>query len=383
MLHAVLRRAVFAVAVVPVLFSPEAVRARDLPVEGGPGGGAFRLDCSPSQLLSGFDFRAGAFVDAIAPRCSTLIIAQRIFGPPTALMMKGGKGGGRTSRECDRSDYIAGIKFGFTRDGDAPKYVDFVELICRDIATGVETRVCLDTGDRCPDSHPARPSLRAAVQRCADNEAAAGIVGRYGIYVDALGLICVPKPAAMLPQTSGGGGQTQPNPNFVVPPQWRDMLAAHNDRRKQHCVPPLQWSRHLAIHAQSWADKCTNTHSGQGNGENLATFAQWSFDPRDPKKEVDTLRMTNRQVFEQAWYCEVKQYNFDRPALAGGFTQNCAPPTNGHFTQVVWKSTRFVGCGVKVCQINGHATHYWVCQYSPGGNDPARLAENVLRPTCH
>ena len=185
-------------------FAVPAAQARDIPLAGGPGGGSFRSDCR-GGFLAGFNFRAGAFVDAIAPKCASFIDAQQQFGPRSALMLKGGTGGGPASRECDRTSYVVGIKFGFTRDGDAPKYVDYVELICKPIATGQETRVCLDTGNGCPDAHPERPSLRAATQRCSDGEAATGIHGRSGVYVDALGLICGPKPAAM--QSPGTGSR--------------------------------------------------------------------------------------------------------------------------------------------------------------------------------
>lgn len=37
----------------------------------------------------------------------------------------------------------------------------------------------------------------------------------------------------------------------------------------------------------------------------------------------------------------------------------------GHYTQIVWHSTRFVGCGVSEC---GDDRALWVCQYYPAGN---------------
>jgi hypothetical protein len=170
-----------------------------------------------------------------------------------------------------------------------------------------------------------------------------------------------------------------------APPEWTDMLAAHNEKRRLHCVPPLAWDHNLQKSAQDFANKCIiGRHSNSGPGENLADFASWTIDAK--RKETPTLpALTNRQAFERAWYCEVKQYNFNAPVWVGGFTQNCAPPTNGHFTQVVWKATKFMGCGHATCTINGHKGTHWVCQYSPGvtnANDPRVLRENVLRPTC-
>ena len=48
------------------------------------------------------------------------------------------------------------------------------------------------------------------------------------------------------------------------------------------------------------------------------------------------------------------------------------PGTEG-YTQVVWKSTERLGCGVK--------GSYMVCRYEPAGNIPGEYEENVL-PTA-
>ena len=55
------------------------------------------------------------------------------------------------------------------------------------------------------------------------------------------------------------------------------------------------------------------------------------------------------------WYAEVNDpgYDFEMP----GFHQN---PGTGHFTQIVWKDTKKVGCGV--------AGSFAVCRYQPAGN---------------
>jgi hypothetical protein len=47
----------------------------------------------------------------------------------------------------------------------------------------------------------------------------------------------------------------------------------------------------------------------------------------------------------------------------GVLTQENWYPT-GHYTQVVWKTTTEIGCGM----ATGSANDYLVCQYSPGGN---------------
>ena len=62
------------------------------------------------------------------------------------------------------------------------------------------------------------------------------------------------------------------------------------------------------------------------------------------------------------WYNEVDDpgYDFSNPGWDYG---------TGHFTQVVWKGTTEVGCGV----ANG-----WVCcRYYPPGNYMGQFPENV------
>ena len=154
-----------------------------------------------------------------------------------------------------------------------------------------------------------------------------------------------------------------------VPAEWADMLNAHNDKRKLHCVAALQWSADLAAKAQAWANKCTNTHEGTG-GENLAFFYP--------------AGQSNTTAFQNSWYCEVKWYDFNNPKIVGGFKNGCDAPVNGHFTQVVWKGTTQLGCGKQTCTINGQTGTYWVCKYSPAGNfnDTNSLQANVLPPKC-
>lgn len=62
------------------------------------------------------------------------------------------------------------------------------------------------------------------------------------------------------------------------------------------------------------------------------------------------------------WYNEVEYYDFNTP---GGFFS-----ATGHFTQVVWKGTTKLGCGL--------SGDYVVCRYSERGNLLGAFEENVL-----
>ena len=139
----------------------------------------------------------------------------------------------------------------------------------------------------------------------------------------------------------------------------RALLDAHNRLRAQHCAPPLAWSQKVAASAQKWADTlrdrgCQFAHSGGVYGENLAAGTQGIMDAA---------------AVVGMWYDEVKHFNFRR----GGFSMK-----TGHFTQVVWRSTKTLGCGRVQC--NG--LDLWVCQYDPPGNVEGQYRENVLPTGC-
>jgi uncharacterized protein YkwD len=126
------------------------------------------------------------------------------------------------------------------------------------------------------------------------------------------------------------------------------MVAAHNQARHAVGVPDLQWSTQLARTARSWAERlqgegCQMRHSGaEGIGENLA----WSAGRRLSVSDVVGL-----------WVSEARAFN----AATGA----CAPGAAcGHYTQIVWRGTRFVGCGMARCG----GSEVWVCNYSPPGN---------------
>jgi len=91
-----------------------------------------------------------------------------------------------------------------------------------------------------------------------------------------------------------------------------------------------------------------------------------------------------------AWADESQYYDFDIPT---GFSEK-----TGHFTQLVWKSTTEIGCGVTNCppiedsggdgdQENAAQGWYVVCEYYPPGNvvgdDNTWFEQNVDPPVNH
>ena len=173
---------------------------------------------------------------------------------------------------------------------------------------------------------------------------------------------------------------TPPIASNQVPPEWSDMLNAHNNTRAGHCAAPLTWNAQLAAQAQAYANQCTTGVHGS-SGENLAVFTTI-----DGSGKPVLPAVSNAAAYQNAWACEENNYSFDNPVFAGGFTKSCAKPVNGHFTQVVWRDTTQLGCGKATCNVGGVPSTFWVCRYLPPGNanatDPNVLKAEVQRPPC-
>jgi len=138
---------------------------------------------------------------------------------------------------------------------------------------------------------------------------------------------------------------------------WQAVLDLHNALRANAtpaAVPalaPLQWNAGVATVAQAYADRCLWTHSGtSGLGENLYARSGWS--------DAETAAVTS-------WGGEQIHYNHA--------TNNCASGRQcGHYTQIVWRSTNELGCGIRRCSSGSPwgsgAWTFVVCNYRPPGN---------------
>lgn len=134
----------------------------------------------------------------------------------------------------------------------------------------------------------------------------------------------------------------------------QEVLSSHNKFRANHHAPKLVWDDELAAYAERYASKCKFAHSSSPYGENLAAGYQSAY------------------AAVEAWYEEHKQYSYATP----GFSYK-----TGHFTQLVWRASRKLGCAYVTCNgKNGTPGKYLVCEYSPAGNiiNGDYFARNIL-----
>ena len=127
------------------------------------------------------------------------------------------------------------------------------------------------------------------------------------------------------------------------------LLKAHNDARAEYKLDALVWNCTLAGVAQEWADKGSFAHSPTSFGENV-------FGSSRPN---EALASVVRQ-----WMGE--KVNYDSA------TGECIPgKVCTHFTQVLWRKTAAVGCGINRKASSPFKTIV-VCNYSPAGNTGGR-----------
>ena len=173
---------------------------------------------------------------------------------------------------------------------------------------------------------------------------------------------------ALLLLLAACSAQPEPAPERVVEPRTSDspaprgatrlreaMLAGHNDARGALGLPSLAWSAALAADARAYARELARTgqfeHSPQprGNppqGENLWTGTRRAYAYPE---------MIGHWVAERRFY---------RPLPVPDSSNSGRFGDVGHYTQIVWRATREVGCA----EASNRTDDFVVCRYLPAGN---------------
>ena len=136
------------------------------------------------------------------------------------------------------------------------------------------------------------------------------------------------------------------------------LLRAHNAARAQVGAVPLVWDPALAAGAAVWArhlaasGRVDHSHrkARPGIGENL-----WG----------GTRRAYSIEQMVGDWTAERRHFTpgvFPNNSRTGNWLDV------SHYTQVIWPTTRRVGCAV----ASGRGRDYLVCRYSPKGNVDGR-----------
>ncbi len=137
-----------------------------------------------------------------------------------------------------------------------------------------------------------------------------------------------------------------------------NMLNLHNNIRKQFRLPDLIWDFKIERQAQNWANTLAKknifTHS-------VATSRKWMWENIYTMSSYGQKIILDWSDAMDLWQIEKLDYNYLSNSCNDGSI--CA-----HYTQIIWKNTKRIGCGQSIQKKGSTTTTYWVCQYDPPGN---------------
>ncbi|MGC1931021.1 MAG: CAP domain-containing protein [Candidatus Nitrosopolaris sp.] len=167
--------------------------------------------------------------------------------------------------------------------------------------------------------------------------------------------------------TSPSGSTASNNTGNMSADLANGILTLMNRERAAVGVQPLVWNDTAAAHAKAWAEYLAAGKTGalgvthciyvpgweqiesctHHEGENLVWYA-----PHDANRSAaDYLNF---------WLSEKKDYHGGPPT---------STPVTGHYTQIVWNTTKSVGCGIAVMSF-GPKGDIMSCRFYPAGNYP-------------
>ena len=151
---------------------------------------------------------------------------------------------------------------------------------------------------------------------------------------------------------------------------YTDLVNQHNTLRTKHRVGKLTKLKDIATMALATAKNCaklktlkhsSDSYSGQPVGQNLY---------------VSTWGPTAKDILQGWYYEEEPNYNYNTGKSKNG-------GVIGHFTQVVWKNTKQIGCAYATGTYLAYSNSYYVCcNYFPAGNYYGQYTQNVRTPSA-
>ena len=138
------------------------------------------------------------------------------------------------------------------------------------------------------------------------------------------------------------------------------LLARHNAERATRALPPMRWNPALAASARDWADHLASRgafhhapeKASDPEGENLWAGTRGRFEP---------------EAMVDAW---AREKRFYKPGVFPDNSTTGRVADVGHYTQLMWRATRQVGCAV----AQGAREDVLVCRYSEAGNYRGEVA---------
>ncbi|KAK4234139.1 CAP domain-containing protein [Achaetomium macrosporum] len=158
-------------------------------------------------------------------------------------------------------------------------------------------------------------------------------------------------------------------------------LYHHNVHRFNHSAGALEWSDEHAQYARTLAERCVFEHDtsiggGEGYGQNLAMWGSTGNPEALGATQAVARAVSNGWYNGEVILFPSSEYGKSTPDMSQ-FEKW------GHFSQLVWKDTKKVGCASVFCQpgtLSSMGSWYTVCNYYPAGNVGGAYGDNVAPP---
>jgi hypothetical protein len=134
------------------------------------------------------------------------------------------------------------------------------------------------------------------------------------------------------------------------------LLAGHNRERASLGIAPLAWNKALEQDARVYAEHLVR----------VGRLVHSEDDPADPDPQGENLWAGTRGYYGPEsmvglWVAEKRDF---KPGIFPNNSRSGDLENVGHYTQLMWRSSRAVGCAV----ARGRRDDFLVCRYSEGGN---------------
>ena len=148
----------------------------------------------------------------------------------------------------------------------------------------------------------------------------------------------------------------------------KEIVDRHNEYRKKHAASSLTVLKDLSTLCQHTVYNCKKIGGLQHGGLTMddGTIVGQNL--------YLTSGMTDGGSVVDNWYSEIRYYDYDNVDKGTIMA--------GHFTQVVWKSTKQIGCAIAFGPWKDFSLSSYIgCNYLPAGNVLGQYAKNVSPPT--
>jgi len=163
-----------------------------------------------------------------------------------------------------------------------------------------------------------------------------------------------PSAKADLPVVTAAQNPPAADDEKPAPPFDRRILAVHNRERQGLGLEPLNWNPALAQSAQRWAEHLAQTGRFEHAPENRSA-------PEGENLWAGTRGYYTPEAMVGAW---IREKRFFRPGVFPDNSVTGKVEDIGHYTQVIWRATREVGCA----EAASASEDILVCRYAEAGN---------------